>query len=145
MTEETKNYTMQGIPAPYIEQFWGFAEPYVKRALDHASGEFTPSDFKRSCQERKLQLWLISHEQRVVGAVTTELIIYPHRKHCRIITLAGAEFANWIDLCNRTLDAWATEQGCQGMEAYVRKGFVPKLATLGYKHKHSVVVKELIS
>ncbi len=140
---ESKQYLMQGIPAPLIERFWPFAEPYIKRALDHAHGEFTPADFKQSCSDRNLQLWLISCENRIVGAVTTEIVIYPHRKHCRIITLAGTDFAGWIDLANSTLNAWATTQECDAMEAYVRKGFVPKLAPLGYKHGHSVVFKEL--
>jgi hypothetical protein len=134
---------MQGIPGPLIERFWPFAEPYIKRALDHASGEFTPDDFKQKCANREMQLWLITKETKVAGAVTTELVIYPRRKHCRIITLAGTDFAGWIDLANSTLDAWGKEQGCDAMECYVRKGLVPRLAPLGYKHRHSVILKEL--
>jgi hypothetical protein len=136
-------YMMRGIPAHMVEHFWIFAEPYVKRALDHASGEFTPTDFRQSCIERNLQLWLISHNERIVGAITTEIVVYPHRKHCRVITLAGSEFMNWMQVADETLAAWATAQGCDALEAYVRKGFVPKLEPLGYKHRHSVVLKEL--
>jgi hypothetical protein len=30
------------------------------------------------------------------------------------------------------------------MEAFVRRGFVGKLEEVGYKHKQSIVVKELV-
>ena len=136
-------YLMQGIPAQFVEHFWPFAAPYIKRALDHAHGEFSAADFKRSCMARDLQLWLISREKRIFGAITTEIVMYPHRKHCRVITLAGSNFAEWIALADTTLDAWATEQGCDALECYVRKGLVPRLAPLGYKHGHSVLLKEL--
>jgi hypothetical protein len=136
-------YMMQGIPAELIERFWPFAEPYIKRALDHAHGEFTAADFRRSCLERNSQLWLISKEKRIFGAVTTEIVVYPHRKHCRVITLAGSNFAEWVALADTTLEAWSIAQGCDAIESYVRRGLVPKMAPLGYKHGHSVLVKEL--
>lgn len=134
---------MQGVPYQVVEHFWPFAEPYIKRALDHASGELTPADLKEGCLSRAIQLWLISREKRIFGAITTEIVVYPQRKHCRIITLAGNDFESWVPLADTILDAWAAEQGCVAMEAYVRKGFVSKLAPLGYRHKYSVVVKGL--
>lgn len=136
-------YFMQGIPAHLVEKFWPFAEPYIKRALDHASGEFEPADLKKHFIERSCQLWLISRGQRIFGAVTTEIVVYPHRKHCRIITIAGSDFASWMPMCDETLVTWAKEQGCDALEAYVRKGLVPRLAPIGYKQKHAVVLKEI--
>lgn len=136
-------YLIQGIPASAVEHFWPFAEPFIKRALDHANGEFSSDNFKSMCKDRVFQLWLVSKEKRIFGAITTQIVVYPQRKHCRIITVAGSDFSNWIDLANKILDAWAKEQGCNAMEACVRKGLVPKLTTLGYKHKRSFVTKEL--
>lgn len=137
------DYLMRGIPAYLVASMWHYAAPYVKRALDHTSGELTHEDVRSLCENRDVQLWLISHGNRAVGAVTTEIVVYPHRKHCRVITLAGSQFAEWIGLVDKTLVDWAREQGCDALEAHVRRGFVPKLADIGYRHKHSVVVKEL--
>jgi hypothetical protein len=136
-------YLIQGIPAELVEHFWPFADPYIKRALDHASGEFLPSDFKRSCMDRSCQLWLISKEARIFGAITTEIIAYPHRKHCRIITLAGTDFVGWLEVADDHLSRWAREQGCDALESYVRRGLVPKMQPHGYKQKHAVLMKEL--
>lgn len=137
------DHIMRGIPSHMVASMWHFAEPYVKRALDHTNGEFLPSDFRQMCEDRLVQLWLISKGNRVVGAITTEIVIYPHRKHCRVITLGGSNFAGWVDVADATLCEWAKNQGCAALETYVRKGLVPKLTPLAYKHKHSVLVKEL--
>lgn len=141
MTDLT--YNMRGIPAASIPVFWHYAEPYIKRALDHTNGEVSVEDMHTACLERNVQLWLISCGARVVGAITTEIVNYPHRKHCRVITLAGSDFSSWLELADNTLCAWAIEQQCQALETYVRKALVPKMAPLAYKHKHSVLIKEL--
>lgn len=143
MTASPNPYQIQGIPFNLVEHFWNFAVPYIKRALDHTTGEFSPEDFKQSCLNRNMQLWLISRGTRIVGAGTTEIIIYPRRKHCRIITLAGANFPEWAEFTNEIIAAWAKSQGCVAVEAFTRKGFVPKLTALGYKHKNSVLIKEI--
>lgn len=136
-------YTMQGIPAELVNRFWEFAEPFIKRALDHASGEFEPADLKQLCLDRNIQLWLIYKDGRIFGAITTEIINYPNKRHCRVITLAGSDFSGWIDLADSTLAEWGRELGCTAIESFVRRGLVPKLQPLGYKQKHVVLVKEI--
>jgi hypothetical protein len=136
-------FHIQPIPSAMVPQMWHYALPYIKRALDHASGEVSPEDLQRGCESRDMQLWLVASGNRVVGAVTTEIVVYPRRKHCRVITLAGSGFADWIELCDNVLAQFAKAQGCDALEAHVRKGFVPKLADLAWRHKHSTVVKEL--
>ncbi len=138
-------FALRGIPYNLIEHFWQFAEPYVKRALDHTNGEFSAIDFKKACIKKDMQLWLVSKGSRVVGAITTELICYPNRRHCRVATLAGTEFKEWINLADDTIEKWSAEQGCNAVEAYVRKGFTKKLIEHGYKHKYSVMVKKINS
>jgi len=137
------DYVVRGIPALLVERMWHLAEPYVKRALDHSAGEIAATDLKRSCMERDAQLWLVKSGERVVGAAITEIVFYPQRKHCIVITIAGSHFPEWMGLIDETLDKWAAAQGCTVMEAHVRRGLVPRLAPLGYKHMHSIVYKEI--
>ena len=134
---------MRGIPAPLIDSLWHYAVPYLKRALDHTSGEISVDDFRALCLDRSVQLWLVQRGPRIIGALTTEIVNYPRRKHLRVITLAGSDFANWLDLADNVLCEYARQQGCDALETYVRKGLVPKLAPLAYKHKHSILIKEL--
>lgn len=136
-------YWIRGIPAPLVETFWHYAAPYVKRALDYANGEFDTNDFRAACQARDMQLWLVARPERVVGAITTEISVYPHRKHLRVITLAGTEFSEWKPLADATLVDFAKAHGCDALECYTRSGFVKKLEPLGYKMRHCVLIKEL--
>lgn len=142
-TLETPAYWIRGIPASLVETFWHFAAPYVKRALDHTNGEFDHTDFRNFCQNRDMQLWIVAKPDRVVGAITTELVVYPHRKHLRVITLAGAEFPQWIGLANAVLDEYAKAHDCDAIECFTRRGFVKKLEPCGYKQRHCVLLKDL--
>lgn len=134
---------VRGVPVAALPNFWPLALPYIKRALEHTHGELTPDDLLERCLTRDIQLWLISREKRIFGAATTEIVVYPQRKHCRIITIAGSDFESWGADAATQIEAWAHEQGCDGMEAFVRRGFVPKLQAMGYRHRQSVVVKEI--
>jgi hypothetical protein len=141
--EQQHDAIVRGIPANLVDAMWHYAEPYVKRALDHANGEFTAENFRGMCRDRSMQLWLVSRGTRVIGCITTEIVVYPQCKHVRVITVAGTDFANWIEPADTLLMEWAKAQGCNAIESYVRKGLVPKMAPHGYKHKHCVLVKEL--
>lgn len=135
-------FRLSPIPAPLVDRFWAFAEPYVKRALDRTSGEWNAEDIRRYAKDSTIQLWLVSEGDRVVGAVTTEIVIYPNRKHCRIITLAGSRGLEWTELVDTIIGSWAKDEGCDGIEAFVRKGYVPTLTKYGYQFKYSVVIKD---
>lgn len=136
-------FHIRGIPAELIDRFWLYAAPYIKRALDHANGEFLVDDIKMYCRDRNIQLWLVSEADRVIAAITTEIVVYPRRKHCRIVTLAGSRAPEWTAQADIIIGEWAKAQGCTAMEAFVRKGYVPVLAKHGYSHKYSAVFKEL--
>jgi hypothetical protein len=137
------DYSMRGIQPQDVEVLWRFAEPYVKRSLDHAYGEVIPEDLKQMCLKAQAQLWMIMKGNRVAGAGTTQIVLHPQMKVCRIITLSGDEFPEWMDFAHMNLEMWAVNQGCVGMEAFVRRGFVPKLREIGYGHRTSVVYKTL--
>lgn len=137
------DYILRGIPQQAVEGMWRFAEPFIKRALDHTFGEVSIEDMKRLCLSRDMQLWMVLKGDRVVGAGTTMIIFHPQMKVCRIVALSGADFKAWMDVAHMSIEVWAAEQGCVGIECYVRKGFVQELKEIGYKHQYSVVHKSL--
>ena len=136
-------YNIKGIPAEHVEGLWRFAEPFIKRALDHTFGEVSAEDLKKMCLARNAQLWMAQKENRIIGAGITTIIDYPQMKVCRIITISGSDFDEWKDMCCMHIECWAEAQGCVAMEAYVRRGFVPKLLEIGFRHRYSVVHKSL--
>jgi hypothetical protein len=143
--EVVSKFQIRAIPASLVERLWPNVEAYIKRALDHANGEFLPSDIKYFCVERLVQLWVITEGTRVVGAATTEIVNYPQRRHCRVITLSGNRAPEWTGQLDTILTTWALQQGCSAIEAYVRKGYVKVLGAFGYEHKYSCITKEIQS
>ena len=133
-----QDYNVRAVPSALVGQMWRYAEPYVKRALDHTFGEISVEHLRQSCMDRDTGLWLITKNDLVKGAAVTQITVYPNMKVCRIITLAGSEFEQWRAFALNVLGMYAIHEGCEGVEAYVRKGFVPKLVELGFKHKYSV-------
>ena len=63
-------------------------------------------------------------------------------KACRIVTLGGRGFDDWVDLIE-TIEEWAKEMGCNSVEMFCRKGFIKKLGSRGYGEIYTVLGKEL--
>lgn len=89
-----------------------------------------------------MQLWVITNEGVAIGACTTEVIAYPSKKRIRIVTLGGSDFEKWAVLLDAILIGWAKENGAEGSEVFVRKGFIRKLADLGYKERYIAMSKD---
>lgn len=136
-------FHVSAIPPTHIDRFWPFAEPYVKRALDHTSGEFLPDDIRRLLKDRVIQLWLVSEDARIIAAVTTEIVVYPNRRHLRVITLSGSRAPEWTPLVDTILSNFAKAENCHAIEAFVRKGYVPVLKRYKFQHTYSVVIKDI--
>lgn len=135
------DYFIRGIPAPHVDKFWKLAEPYIKRALDRANGELDHHDLRAMIAERNVQLWMVSNKERIVGALTTEIVVYPRKKVVRVITLAGNEFTEWFPVAEEVIIAFGIEQGCEGIESFVRNGLTKRLAPSGYKKIYEVNYK----
>lgn len=134
------DYQIRGIPYNMVKDVWQFAEPFIKRALDHTFGELSHEDVKHMCLARDMQLWMIYRsDRRMVGAGTTQIIPYPQKTACRIVTLAGTDFDAWREEAHTIIRAWGKSCGCHCMEVYVRKGFVPRMKEMGYMHRYSVM------
>src|ERR1700674_4629407 len=85
--ETVMDYHIRGIPPQAVSDLWRFAEPYIKRALDHTFGEISAEDIRQMCIDTHMQLWMMNKDKRVIGAGTTQIVCYPQMKVCRIVTL----------------------------------------------------------
>ena len=100
-------------------------------------------DIYKLCKEAKMQLWVIfDNDANIKGVGTTEILIHPRKKVCRIITLGGVGFDEWMHSIS-VIEAWAEEKGCHAIETFCRKGFIKKLEKYGYEQTYTVLGKEL--
>lgn len=139
----TLQFSIRLVPASLVARFADYARPYIKRALDKSGEGFCADDILVYAIQGKIQLWLIAEGNRVVGAATTELVNFPNDRYCRVCTIAGSKFEEWVEYFLLELEPWAKEQQATNLQAYVRRGFVPKLLQYGFKPKCVTVTKQL--
>tara|TARA_R100001510_G_scaffold3624_2_gene2889 strand:- start:441 stop:869 length:429 start_codon:yes stop_codon:yes gene_type:complete len=134
---------LTGIPSQEIDEIWEACEPYIELGAKKGQSEMTSKDIYNFCKESKMQLWIVfDSKSNIKAVVTTEIINYPKKKVCRIITLGGQEIDNWLHSIS-VIEAWAEENECHAMETFCRKGFIKKLEHYGYEQTYTVLGKEL--
>jgi hypothetical protein len=134
---------LTGIPSNEIDEVWQACEPFIELAAKKGQAEMTSKDIYEFCKDARMQLWIVFDDNADIKAVvTTEIINYPRKKVCRVVTLGGEEIDNWLHSIS-VIETWAESQDCQAMETFCRKGFIKKLEKHGYEQTYTVLGKEL--
>ena len=135
---------ISGIPSDRINEVWEDCEPYIEMGNGKSRDEMSVMDIYKRLSEARMQLWLVFNENReIISVLTTEIIDYPRKTVCRIVTLGGKDLDIWVQDWLETIEAWALENDCVAMETVCRKGFIKKLEKFGYENAYTVLVKEL--
>ena len=135
---------VSGIPSHRLDEVWEDCKPYVEMGNNKSQEEMNIDDIYEKLIDSEMQLWIIFNEKKEIHSVlTTQIITYPRKTTCRIVTLGGEGLDDWVDQLLDILEEWAIEQGCVAMETCCRKGFTKKLERLGYEQTYTVLGKEL--
>ena len=138
------NLHISGIPSDRINEVWEKCEPYIEMGNGKRRDEMSVMDIYKRLSEARMQLWLIfDDDKEIISVLTTEIIEYPRKTTCRIVTLGGQDLDLWVEELLETLEEWALENNCVAMETVCRKGFIKKLERFGYENAYTVLVKEL--
>ena len=132
-------YPILSHDAPAI---WPEVSDYVTRALKLTLGQINADSVLERIKAQDMQLWVIA-ESAILGAMVTEILIYPNRKILRVVTLGGEGWDNWGSEIVETLDSYAKYVGATGIEFVGRKGWIKKLAQHGYSTRCAYFQKEL--
>lgn len=132
-------YPILSHDAPAI---WPEVSDYVTRALRLTLGQINADTVLEKIKTQDMQLWVIA-ESAILGAMVTEILIYPNRKILRVVTLGGEGWDNWGSEIVETLDSYAKYVGATGIEFVGRKGWSKKLAQHGYSTRCAYFQKEL--
>ena len=134
---------LTGIPSQEIDEIWDACLPFIELASKKGQEEMSAKDIYNFCKDAKMQLWIVfDSDAEIKAVVTTEIVNYPRKKVCRVVTLGGEEIDNWLHSIS-VIEAWAEEKGCHAIETFCRKGFIKKLEKYGYEQTYTVLGKEL--
>tara|TARA_R100001460_G_scaffold94355_1_gene136424 strand:+ start:2453 stop:2881 length:429 start_codon:yes stop_codon:yes gene_type:complete len=135
---------VSGIKSKKIPDIWNLCKQYVEMGNNKSKEEMNIDDIYERLINAEMQLWVVFDENDdIKSVVTTEVINYPRKRTCRIVTLGGRGLDNWVDEVLDVLEGWAIENGCVAMETACRKGFIKKLEKYGYEHAYTILGKEL--
>ena len=124
------NLYISGIPSERLNEVWEDCEPYIAMGNGKSRDEMSVEDIYKRLSEARMQLWLVFNEDKdIISVLTTEIIDYPRKTVCRIVTLGGKDLDIWVEDWLETIEAWALEKGCVAMETVCRKNLDMKTHT----------------
>ena len=136
---------LRSVPWYDIDKVWPQVEPWVEPATEHSNGTLTPETVRLAIANRRMQAMVTVDEQgKIIGAMVTEI----HKAdagfpYIHAVTLAGDRFDEWVVQANDLLRAWARSMGAPFVSLSGRRGWVRKLAGLGWREQSTVVAMEV--
>ena len=131
----------------YVDVLWPYIGPLLNKALERTIGEISLEDIKELLKEQRQQLWIIVDEQEreIIGALTSQIYIYPNQKHLRI-HLCGSKpntMSKWLGVWEKPVREFCKENEISYIETAGRDGWTRALQSKGYKKYYTVLVKEI--
>ena len=134
---------LTGVPRRHLDTLWPMVLPWLAAVEQRADGRETVADLRHWLEQGALQLWVwMEEDDSVTGVLITEIINQARARICRLRVCTGRDPKRWLPFVS-VIEAWAKEQGCQGMEPIGRPGWAKLLAPLGYRVTHQVMWKPL--
>lgn len=139
-----QRYLFSGVTTDQLQYVWPAVQPLVKKFLDTDPGLFEPQDILAALFNKDMQLWVTldkENNNKIIGAIVTEIVDYPRMRVLRIFGLGGKDFSDWIHLADKELSAFQQHVGAKRMEAFVRPGLAKILQKHGFTKRCEQVAR----
>ena len=118
-----------------IESVWHLIHDYMIGAAKYTHGRFNVEDIKKELlRNNNQQLW-IAYDDKVYGAVITEIISYPQMRTLIMHFTGGVELPKWKDAMLSMLRRFAKDHQCKVIESYGRSGWKRIFKNDGFNSK----------
>ena len=117
-----------------IDQVWTDIESYIEGAAKYTHGRYTADDIRQTFKEGGQQLW-IAYDDKIYGAVITEIMEYPQMRALVMHFTGGIELPKWKDEMLSVLRSFAKDSNCQTIESFGRTGWKKVFSKDGFKSK----------
>lgn len=125
------SYIAPDIVTPEV---WEDIGVLIDRAIIQTGGRFVLDDVYELVLSGAHQLWVAVDEdsEKIVGAVTSQVTVYPQTKKLILHMVGGDQLRLWKRQMLDLLHRWAVDNGCSGVEFWGREGWAKVLAEDGY-------------
>lgn len=118
-----------------VENVWHLIHDYMIGAAKYTHGRYEVQDIKdQLLRNPRQQLWL-AYDDKVYGAVITEVMTYPQMKTLIMHFTGGVELPKWKDEMLSVLRRFAKDQQCKVIESYGRTGWKKVFKNDGFNSK----------
>jgi hypothetical protein len=117
-----------------IDQVWADIESYIEGAAKYTHGRYTADDIRQTFKEGGQQLW-IAYDDKIYGAVITEIVEYPQMRALIMHFTGGIELPKWKDSMLSVLRSFAKDANCKTIESFGRTGWKKIFSKDGFKSK----------
>jgi hypothetical protein len=111
------------VPLEHASTAWNQARHWLEPAIERCNGRWTMEHLCAAVMMGNTQLWVAFDDDKVWGAVTTEVTRYPARTMLSMHFLGGERFDDWYVDMLKNLSRYAKDVGCDGLEGVARFGF----------------------
>jgi hypothetical protein len=125
----------------YVSGCWEEVEPLLAKSISTAHGRYTMDDILREVVNFHQHLWIVFDEKEIIAALTTRFMDYPRKRILAGQFLGGTRIMRWRDDMLVTLEKWAKDNNCTGLEMTGRNGFEKVLAPHGWTPEYVVFEK----
>ena len=97
--------TILPVQSSFVDRVWPKVADTLKPAVERFDG-YSMNDILQQIKARAWQLWLAADDDNEIHACcVTTINVYPQKKTCMLLYLAGKDIANWEHL-SRDGDQW---------------------------------------
>jgi|TARA_Y100000310_G_scaffold301608_1_gene338214 hypothetical protein len=126
----------------YLHLVWGEASSALGISVDAAHGRYSLENIAYEISTGEQHLWVVfDDDKKVTSALTTRFISYPGKRLLSGQFLGGEGIMRWRDSMLETLEKWAVDNDCDGMEMTGRRGFERILGPHGWTPEYTVFEK----
>jgi len=104
------------------ELVWKDIKEYMDGAAKYTHGRYKTEDIYNELCKGNQQLW-IAYDDKVYGAVITEIMQYPQKRTLIMHFTGGVELPKWKDEMLSVLRSFAKDNQCDCIESYGRTGW----------------------
>ena len=122
------------VPTGRVTEVWPQVLPHAEKAAKYTYGRYTAGDILDSLLEFNHDLWVAFNEDKEIkGMVVTQIKHYPQKQYLDLVFTGGDDGFEWKEPMLKTLQHWAFDTGCDGIESSGRLGWGRIFKDDGYK------------
>lgn len=112
------------VPTEHTQTVWPAVAGFIEAALAYTRGCYELEDIYHQLISGTHNLWVAFEGEQVLGAVITNIMQYP-RKRALVCYMAGGDnLTSWKEPMMVLLTKFASDNGCDCMEATGRPGWL---------------------